>query len=455
MRPSLVLAVFTFSCSLGLVSSGQVPARAQQASELRVQLDALQRQLEALSQQEAQATSNKVTEIGSAAARQREVEQPRMVVRIYDLSDLFAIAPPYAAREPGDLEETPRAIFPEVTQARSGTSGGGMGGMGGMGGGFFAVPTVSKRFKDKSRDTLAQGAGEGSSEIDASRTTIDDLIDTITTSISPEDWVDVGGPASIKALGASLVISAPAEMHEQIAALLDLFRTRWGSLRTVSIQAHWLWLTEAQLTDAVADPQPIAKGQPAAFGALSDAGWKRLREMAQGQEQKRPGYHAVLTCYNGQTVNVQAGRQRLLVSGMTPVVGGQESAAAYSPSVRAIHEGAALQITPVVTRTAKYVVADVHSRVNLPAATDKPQAAAGETVKPASTVEQVVAAIDRDPVESQRISTTLRIPVGRPTLVGGMTFHTKAAEEPNLYLFVTAIVQELRDEEGAEVKANP
>jgi hypothetical protein len=451
-RPLLLFAVVFF---WGLAAtSAQAQPGGQQARELRAQLEALQLQLDALTRHDSTA-SHKVTEIGSAFGRQRDFDQPRLVVRIYDLSDLYAIAPPYAAREPGDLEDTERAVFPEVMAAaasRAGMGGGGFGGggFGGMGG-FFAVPNSSARLKDRASQTLAQASG-GGGEVDAGRTTVDGLIETITTTISPEEWTDVGGPASIKALGASLVISAPVNMHEQIGALLDLFRKRWGSLRTVSVQAHWLWLTEAQLAAALAEPPPGPADQPRAFGALSDAAWIKLREPAAGDAPRRANYHAVLTCYNGQTVNALAGRQRLIVGGMTPVVGGQEQGTAYHPNVRALHEGAALQITPVVTRTAKYVVVDVHSRVNILAPAER--AAAGADAPPPGDVQQVVAAIDRLALQSQRLSTTLRIPVGQPTLVGGMTFDAQPAGGPNLYLFVTAVVQELRDEEGTEVKAD-
>ena len=98
------------------------------------------------------------------------------------------------------------------------------------------------------------------------------------------------------------------------------------------------------------------------------------------------------------------------------------------------------------SRTAKYVVADVHSRVNL---LDRAVPAAAEG-KDAGEVAQVVAALDRPALESQRLSTTLRIPVDMPTLIGGMTFGSGGENPANLYLFLTASVRELKDEEQAQ-----
>ena len=44
------------------------------------------------------------------------------------------------------------------------------------------------------------------------------------------------------------------------------------------------------------------------------------------------GYHAIVTCYNGQTVAAQAGSQRLTVIGLTPVVTpGEYPTVAFNP----------------------------------------------------------------------------------------------------------------------------
>ncbi len=413
-------------------------AESEEARALKAQLESIQKQLVELSRKDA--ADHKFTEIGSSTARSRTGEDPVKVVRIYDLSDLYAIAPPYPAREPGDLTDAARPIFPEVRVEAS--AGAGMGG----GGGFFAVPSSVGRGKASQQPLHQVSGGSGVAANESVRTSVNNLIDTITTTIEPDQWDDRGGPSTITALGASLVVSAPAEIHSQITALLDLFRKQWGSLRTVSIEAHWLWLTEEQVAAAVAEGKGL--NPPAPFGALSPAAWQQLQAQARAGDQERKNYHAVVTCYNGQTVSALAGAQRLIVAGLTPVVGGGENeAAAYSPQVKAIQDGAALQITPVVTRTAKYVVADVHSRVNLLGAV-APAAAAEE----AGPVAQVVAALDRPGLQSQRLSTTLRIPVDTPTLIGGMTFTGDGAGQANLYLFLSAAVRELKDEAAAKAK---
>jgi hypothetical protein len=77
---------------------------------------------------------------------------------------------------------------------------------------------------------------------------------------------------------------------------------------------------------------------------------------------------------------------------------------------------------------------------------------AAAAAKEAGPVAQIVAALDRPTLESQRLSTTLRIAVDTPTLIGGMTFAGDGENKANLYLFLTASVRELKDEEKAEEK---
>ena len=88
-----------------------------QAREIRLHLEALQHRLADLTRNDP--GGRNVTEIGSSRGRSLQDDQPRLVVRIYDLSDLFSIAPRYAAHEPTDLQAIGRAIFPDAARSAS------------------------------------------------------------------------------------------------------------------------------------------------------------------------------------------------------------------------------------------------------------------------------------------------------------------------------------------------
>jgi hypothetical protein len=430
------------TCFLALAVSCQVcaPVWAQDDSanngDIRVLLRTLQSRLQDLDDGAQQ--DKRVTRIGSS--RKAVLEEPRLAVRIYDASDLFVVAPSYIAKHESDLSAKQQPLFPAVYSdgdaSGSGFGGGGFGG----GGGGFNIGSEPPRIKSPAAKTLHQAGGAGkitnvAAPIDlrAARVTLDDVINAITSTISPASWDEVGGEGSIATIGSSLLISQTEDIHEQIASLMNLFRERWGSLRTVSIQAEWLWLTEQELNGLLAKD---AK----AFGLVDREAWLELHE-APPRENAKAGYSATITCQNGQTVHTLSGGQTLAVTGMIPVVGGTEKSVGYQPFVAMIQEGAALQVTPISNRSGKFITLDAHSRVTLVQPVEREPAEVDHEVK------ALVSAIDRPEVLTHRLSTTLRVPVGHPMLIGGMTFDGKPqAGEPNLYLFVTVAIQELRDD---------
>jgi hypothetical protein len=443
---------FFFAAVLSGSFSNAQEAPGGNADVIRAQLEKLTATLREIEQKNEQ--RGKVTEIGSSRGRARDIDEPRLVVKVYDLSDLFTVAPSYPAYEPTELIRTGelQPVFPQVPGGGGGSA---AGGFGGGGGGLFAVPNSVDR---KQPATLHQASGSSGAAASDVRTSMQSLIDTLTSTIDPDGWADVGGPSTIAPVGSSLLISTTSETHAKLTALIDLFRQRWGSLRTISVQANWLWLSPAQIDEVLVQPKPgEAVAQQQSLNTVIPGEWKKLLAAAADKEGVASGYHSIITCYNGQTVAAQAGSQRIIVTGISPVVaGGQQAAVAYSPITRTIHEGATLQITPLATRHVKYVVLDVHSRVNLLTPNQKPLEKVEKVEKEDSrNPQQVVDALDRTALQTQRLETTLRVPVGQPTLIGGMTFTAAEGKSSHLYLFITAKVQELRDDEPTAAPTTP
>jgi len=224
-----------------------------------------------------------------------------------------------------------------------------------------------------------------------------------------------------------------------------------GTLRTVAVQADWLWLTEPQLSGLLVADAKSNGGQPRAFGLVDSDAWAaHVNELRQEDRELPVGYQAVVTCYNGQTVHTVAGEQRRFIVGMIPVIGEGSTAIGYQPVTATLQEGAALQVTPMTTTAGKYVVLDVHSRVVLVG--DEPANPKDKTgpqfgMPMVSPAQGIAAAIDCPLVSNSHLETTLRVPVDRRVLVGGMTFQARPKKgEPGLYLFVKLGVQELRDD---------
>lgn len=447
-------AVLAGALCFGPQASGQKPA---QVKELRQQIRLLQKKLDSLESSGKQ-NGARVTQIGANRVRARRENE--VVVKIYDLGDLFAIAPPYVAQHAGDLTKDSRPLFSTPLPHVTGGYGGGLGGGFGGGGGFFNVNPNPEPEKGP-RQTYRQVAPDKT--VSAGRITIDSLVAVMKQVIAPEVWLENGGNASIAKLGNALLISADADTHEQIDKLLNTFRKRWGTLRTISVQAWWLWMDDKQVRDVLAKmPQPKNRpGTVRAFGLVNEAAWNKHLDALQKEANKRPaGYRAVLTCYNGQTVNTLSGSQSLAVTQVRPVMVKDaneklHARVAYRPEVAMIQDGVALQVTPIANVAGKTVVLDVHSRVAK--AAEEPQARRPQApflrVRNEPSPREVVSVIDRRKISVQRLATTLRVPVDRTMLIGGMSFTEDAKTPGQLYLFVRVSVQELRNDNEAETPA--
>ena len=439
MRLKLWVWAAVAACLWASSAWGQPGNLVEDDDDLRAQIKSLEQKLS--ERKKPERTGDRVTEIGGTRPRPRELQEADLVVRIYELNDLFAVAPAYFAHQPDDLGDAGRAIFGHV-------QGHAMGGMGG-GGGFFGVSDQPRSIAEPQRP-LPQLVGQDAGNLGAARTSLEDLIAAIKTTISPDEWKQGTGRGTISRLGNNLLISATEKTHDQIDALLGLFRKRWGSLRTVSLRAYWLWLTHDQLSAAIATLAGAAAAAPAPFGVVGDAEWTQLLAKAQA-DAEHPGYRAALTCYNGQTVSAVSGGQRRFVTDVSPTELGTTKEGApivsFTPTLKSVHDGAALQFTPLTTTTGKFVVLDIHTRVNRIVPNDEPKPVAKGRGDQAGSIDQIVAAIDRPSITTYQLATTLRVPVDRPILVGGMTFTGEPkANEPDLYLFVKLAVQELRDD---------
>ncbi len=391
-------------------------------------------------------------------------DKPEMFVQVYAVADLIFVAPDYPYQGPS-------ASVPQAQPRRSG--GGGFGGGGGGGGGFgggggggnFSIP-----------DILAQrgGAGGGAGGIvragatdRVARFDMDAIIEVIVGTIDPNTWDEIGGLGSLRELGSQLVVMQTAEVHEKIAQLLDALRKE-GSRGAVTVRAHWLLLNNEQYT---------------ALFFESDANSPRAvnRDFLQSMEDDATTIHGEVTCSDGQTVHITSGRVRSAVTSMIPVVGQIESEyesdgielamvdepkdaltggpkvprilstllaskpqvlagdpsskVGYQPIITMQNSGVVLELTPTRLPGAKTVVLDLKSvAMRWNEKPDEPRDFHG------------VIKLDQTDVISQQLATTLRVPIGVPVLVGGLTLEPGAAGGESgslrLYLVVEVTVDE-------------
>lgn len=364
----------------------------------------------------------------SADADAQDRTSDQLVIRTYEIGDLLL-----------NIHDRPYADLPS-TPTTNPTLAGGMGG--GGGGGFGGAPRVP-------------GVVTGSAFATPINMTVtpDTLIDAIVTAADHGSWSENGtGPGQIMLVGSALVVAQKQAVHEQIEALLDALRQGTGNRGTVRVDARWLLLTSDELDQLT---------------ATENAGVDR--GVLERLTRKPTSIRGITNCFGGQLVYLVSGTRRNVVQSYIPVVGSVDDTrfdapqvarrsgpslllasqrdvvatsrgVGYQPIVSTPNFGALLTIRPTVTPGDDRVTVDLKSTITVPSGAAVAQVAD-------SAFAAGSPAVDRVAIETQEFATTLRIPLGKPFLVGGMTYapmqqatrgvgngQPREGEQPQLYL---------------------
>jgi hypothetical protein len=344
----------------------------------------------------------------NADERAAEADNDDFVLRTYDVGDLVLNVPdyPYPGGS-GSSSAQSRGPF-----GGAGFGGGG-GGLGGGGGGFFSVADDENR------------------TVQNSNVTLDVLTDAIISTVASDSWAENGGgEADIRPVGNSLVIWQSQSAHARIADLLDQLRSVLNDRRTIRVDARWLLLNSDELDRLTA----------------TNAEFTLDRKQLESLTRRRTTIRGLTNCFSGQLVYVVSGTRRNFVSGYIPVVGsvesprgdaqlaslhggarvwfvgdqtavggGNERSVGYQPIVEKTTRGALLEIRPTVVRGSKSAIVDLRSTLTIPGGQalvvlDKSDETPGPPV------------VDRIAMDTQEFATTMRVPLGEPVLVGGLTY---------------------------------
>jgi len=394
----------------------------------------------------------------------------RMVTKVYRIFDLVSEVPqyPFHGLQMNSLSRDSNPFGSGQPMGNMGGMGGGQaggaaGGMGGGmgGGGFFQIEETLHQAGGGMGGMgggmgfgNAAGAVAGPSQIAGFRFSADELIDSITATVAPDSWEDVGGDGALQYLGGMLIISQTKEVHGEIAALLDLIRSNSNATTSVEINAYWV---------GVKGTEQIKRASDQANDRSVDRTW--LKEAV-----AQSGASGRIVCLDGQTVHLAAGNFRTVVTGFTPIVGSVESnsksqhakasqrqpipasvlaqfggggearsstesggfggGVGYQPQTSSVNMGALLQVTPALVPQSDRVILDVRSIVTR----SHPKGSSTTQIANAGSVENIN-------VVAQQFMTTINMPTNQPIVVGGATLTPMSNDDEageQLYLVVEA-----------------
>ena len=326
-------------------------------------------------------------------SRARAESAEMLITRIYDVSDLL--------RETPDYKDV-RSLLPGTDAGRIGTAPP-------ASPGSHPAPVGLASIRSGMGDRAMFGKGPA-----------DDVIDLLTTSIAPNTWDANGGLGTVHPLDRALIISQTLKIHLRVSALLADLRAKRQAVPTLIVEIQWLWLDNEQCEELLARP-PVGKGPAAGRTplALDAAILDRLA-------RKAPGFRGRIACANGQWVHLASGDRRAIVPSKVPAVDG---GVAYMPLIDAPNAGVLVELRPTVEPGAESAVLDVEScvtRWGRPRPTaheaEGPAKEGGPRETGAEAAGSASCPVERPSIPAQEFATTLRVPLGRPVLVGGMTF---------------------------------
>jgi hypothetical protein len=253
----------------------------------------------------------------------------------------------------------------------------------------------------------------------------DKIVDLFLGSVDPDTWRDNGGSiGSIALFEGQLIVVQTEKNHAEIERMLKEFRAT--SSKMVTLRAHWISLDASELK-AVAKP---LEEDPALF-AVDLAAVEKLETGKQGFTH----FRGQVTCFNTQSVVMTSGDARTVVWGQQSNTGGGNNAVAYDPQSSVVQAGMHLEVTPVLTPDATTVMLDVQSVVSDWAKKDEIRSAQPTTHPSGFQPPEV----DRVRMNVQQLRTSVAMPIGKPIIVGGMTFAPwSTTQDRQLYLVIEA-----------------
>ncbi len=222
-----------------------------------------------------------------------------------------------------------------------------------------------------------------------------------------KDAVHFDEEVSMQYSDGMLIVTTMADNHRKIEQFLATLRKEFAARQMVTIRASWVLLDDEKAAKTLGAISPLPQ-------ALTADVFKAIEADTICQ--------AGIVCVEGQPVHLASGRCETVVTGATPVVA--DNIGVFQPTVQMVQWGPAIDIKIDPSDDGKSAAIDLDSVLTEPNPTTvKPlqsTAAIHSTSRP-SDQGSGLQDIDKLDFTLHAIHTTARIPMGKPTMIGGIT----------------------------------
>lgn len=347
--------------------------------------------------------------------------EPEPIVRVYDVADLVE---PHLE---GRMYDSARAqAFVTGTFVDSGN-----GPVGGNGPPLTAADRIASAHRER----------------------LESLVKQIEDIVASDTWKDNGGAVGqIREMDDRFIITQTPANQKLVKALLDQLSEE--DSRTVRVEADWVWLPPAEAGKLLKPPgkaglnSALREVDPAALGALPAS----VRH-----------FHVETTGRNDQITYIVSGRERSLVTNVTPIV--STATSSFAPTVSTVAAGLGLEVKPMVKSDLGFAVLVLYATFDELGKPRRASAAAvaGVALEPPPATQPAATQPDRIPIAPpglpsrtapqaaqspfntigmtvQDVRTTIRVPLGRPVLVSSGTWDpTGPHAEPLQAMFIVTV----------------
>lgn len=202
-----------------------------------------------------------------------------------------------------------------------------------------------------------------------------------------------------------LVIEGTARQQAKIEDFLALLRKERAGRRMISLQAWWVVLDGQQAVKAFGQsPAPLAEVAPEVLSSLEG-------DAVSGS----------VAGFESQPLRLAAGLCQTVVTDGSPVV--SENATAIDPMIQIVQWGPVLEVVPLVADSGTSATVHIRSIITEPGEKtlkrERPAAPPLSTTMPSTA--GFLREVDRLDFMAYSLNTSLRMPLGRPVLVGSMS----------------------------------
>jgi len=233
--------------------------------------------------------------------------------------------------------------------------------------------------------------------------------------VKAEPWTDEGGRGQIERVGALFVITQSEDGHKQIKDLIEQFRQ---ARKMLTIRAKWL----------LADPKQLPLFLPAGADPFAVPQVVNLEPLDNADVDARIIYQGQLTCFDRQATYLASGSVETCCVDLEPVVA--EGAAGWDPTMAHLLFGVFLQVNPALVQDRPEVTLDVRTSI-----AEKNGETASGLVEACTDRATAKGTVDKPKYFGHTFRTTLRLPLDKPVLVGGLT-SPEAVQGKVIYLIL-------------------